>query len=89
MREAFAGKGLLHGQNQTMQTASIVLIEDHDESGTHWYLSFDGPNPPSDRCVRCVDQQEALKLKALVEDSFRSMGPNPAGQTTGTRSCST
>ncbi len=50
-----------------MKAAALVVIEDVDDTGTHWYLSFDGPNPTEDQCVRCVDRAEAFKLKSLVE----------------------
>jgi hypothetical protein len=50
-----------------MRPAALVVIEDVDDNGTHWYLSFDGPDPAEDQCVRCVDREEALKLKGLIE----------------------
>lgn len=43
-----------------------LVIEDVDDTGTHWFLSFDGPNPTEDQCVRCVDRAEAFKLKKLI-----------------------
>ncbi len=44
-----------------------MIIEDVDDTGTHWFLSFDGPNPAEDQCVRCIDRAEAFKLKRLIE----------------------
>lgn len=49
-----------------MKAAAVVVIEDVNDAGTHWYLSFDGPNPTEDQCVRCVGRAEAFKLKSLV-----------------------
>ena len=51
----------------SMSPAALVVIENVDDNGTHWYLSFDGPNPTDDQCVRCVDRDEAFKLKKIVE----------------------
>ena len=50
-----------------MKTIALLVIEDVSEDGTHWLLSFDGPDPAEDRCVRCVGRAEAFKLKGLVE----------------------
>jgi hypothetical protein len=52
----------------------VVLIEDVDDTGTQWFLSFDGPNPTEDQCVRCVDQVEAVKLKGLVDAMVQGAG---------------
>jgi hypothetical protein len=49
-----------------VSTAPLV-IEDVDDAGTQWLLSFDGPNPTEDMVVRCVDRAEAFKLKNLIE----------------------
>jgi hypothetical protein len=46
---------------------TILVIEDHNESGVVWYVSFDGPNPAPEQCVRCLDSESAFKLKALIE----------------------
>lgn len=46
---------------------ALTLIEDVDDAGTRWTVSFDGPNPDDDKCVRCADKAEALKLKGIVE----------------------
>jgi hypothetical protein len=50
-----------------MMTKAILVIEDHDESGVTWHLSFDGPNPAPEHCARCLDRESAFKLKALIE----------------------
>lgn len=52
---------------RAMKTIALLVIEDVSEDGTHWLLSFDGPDPAEDRCVRCVGRAEAFKLKGLVE----------------------
>lgn len=53
--------------HRTMRAGALVVIEDVNDTGTHWYLSFDGPNPADDQCVRCVDRAEAFKLMSLIE----------------------
>ncbi len=72
-----------------MNARDIVLIEEVDETGTHWFISFDGPNPTTDRCVKCVDRESAIRLKTLILemresarvgacwDRCRSPGANP------------
>ncbi len=45
---------------------SLVVIEEPSESGTRWLLSFDGPSPTADRCVRLPDRDEAFRLKAIL-----------------------
>lgn len=44
-----------------------TVIEYVDASETQWLVSFDGTNPATDMCVRCIDREEAFKLKSLVE----------------------
>ena len=45
----------------------LTMIEDVDDAGTRWTVSFDGPNPDDDKCVRCADKGEAIKLKGILE----------------------
>lgn len=54
-------------EHRTMRASPLVVIEDVDDTGTHWFLSFDGSDPAADQCVRCVDRGEAFKLKGLIE----------------------
>lgn len=63
-----------------MKAAVLVVIEDVDDTGTHWVLSFDGPNPTEDQSVRCVDRAEAFKLKSLIE--AMSTAPNRGAPST-------
>jgi hypothetical protein len=51
---------------------SVTIIEDVDDTGTAWYLSFDGPSPSDDMCVRCVDRAAAFKLKGLIDAAAES-----------------
>lgn len=46
--------------------SELVLIESHDENGTEWCVSFEGPNPESNSCVRCFDKENAIKLRNLL-----------------------
>lgn len=44
-----------------------LLIEEVDEIGTTWLVSFGGPNPPPELCVRQTFHSEAERLIGLVE----------------------
>lgn len=54
----------------------LVLLEDRDNDGVKWSVSFDGANPPNELCVRCASRDEAEKLKLLVEGRFTNEYPN-------------
>ena len=43
----------------------IVLIED-DGYPTRWSVSFQGSNPPPEKCVQCASKEDALRLIALL-----------------------
>jgi hypothetical protein len=45
----------------------VVIIESVTEAGTEWLVSFDGPNPDDDKCIRVANAEEAAKLKRLVD----------------------
>ncbi len=44
-----------------------LLIEEADEIGTTWLVSFGGPNPPPELCVRQTFRTEAERLIGLIE----------------------
>lgn len=44
-----------------------LLVEEVDEVGTTWLVSFGGPNPPPELCVRQSFRSEAEKLIGLIE----------------------
>ncbi len=46
----------------------LIVIESHDENGTEYGLSFQGPNPPIEFFIQCFSLQEAFKLKELIEE---------------------
>ena len=68
----------------------LILIEEHEESGVIWYLSFHGPNPEHSDCFRCTNGDEARKLKRQIERWawIRKTHPSPVAQTTETLQCS-
>lgn len=49
-----------------------IVIEDVTDSGTQWLLSFDGPNPSEDQCVRMPNREDAFKARDLVADAIAS-----------------
>lgn len=46
----------------------IVIVEQHEEYGVDWIVSFDGHNPMPDKCVTLKSKEDAFKLKLLIEE---------------------
>lgn len=46
---------------------NLVVIENHEDYGVEWILSFSGSNPTLDESIKCVSKDEAFKLKYLIE----------------------
>lgn len=44
-----------------------LLIEEVDEIGTTWLVSFGGPDPDPELCVRQTFRSEAERLIGLIE----------------------
>jgi len=55
------------GDVDPVTIGALLVTENVDETGTHWGLSFDGPNPADDQYVPCLSKEDAFKLKGLVE----------------------
>jgi hypothetical protein len=48
----------------------VVVIEQHNEDGVEWVVSFEGYNPTSDRCFLAASRDDAFKAKALIEGAL-------------------
>ena len=50
----------------------VQIVEKHHDDGVDWYVSFDGYNPTDEDCVRCGNENEAIKLQRLINGHIRT-----------------
>jgi hypothetical protein len=49
---------------------TVQVIEDHDDSGVHWSVSFTSHNPEASDCVFMASEEDAFKLKKILENDI-------------------
>lgn len=47
---------------------NIQIIEEHDSNGIVWIVSIEGANPQRDKCFSMTNQEDAIRLSALLKE---------------------
>jgi hypothetical protein len=53
----------------------VVVIEQHNEDGVEWVVSFDGSNPVKDLSFVAASSEDAFKAKELIEAALNGALP--------------
>jgi len=51
-----------------MKKHSVLIIEQHEDHGIDWVVSFAGLNPPIEKCIVLKSKEDAFKLQELIEE---------------------